>query len=634
MPSLVPVSSSSRTTLSLSGATGNNSYNNQYGVYGNGYVQSLGHNHRGIEDMKRIEMSLKSGIDSEIAWALSLLTHMSIQPLIDLEQSPFLGNELIKYFVKPYQLIQEKKFDLLTQDILTFSLDSVLTLRNLSQDLPNQQWLSQIPSFKKNLIELIKFLTNWFYQPGGNQIPQFEKYNNQFAESLNYIVDLLEPLTCYYIDNSKNDTLFNILLNTLMITTDRNLFINILKCISHLLIIWDKGAKAKAEEDGNGDDEDEDLAQEEEGEEEVKLTNNCIDSISDSQLETIINTLLIADSEMNNAVLDFLKMYLFSEALHEKYSSSIKDSQRHRLRKLLQLNTSKATFNTLMKQLPLLLVSDLPLNEPIEEQPNPSLNLTKRSQYSGVPTSAPELTEELYKIIVAFPEPIRASTWLHCCYEATMTEQAEVTQISIWKAYETQFQEIWKPNTEGTLNHNYKPLLPAVEFIKNVTKAFPYAEAKVVALPQAPGEENQAPKKKFIIKGIQPRQFPVSIDVGNYDALKPMGEATVTEGDESLSIGHMDVKKFHHLLTSGVDNILFADSANKIAKESLNLINESSHDILEYIILEVLEVAGIESKESSIFRLYNKYWIPELVYANPSLLEKGIIETTWLKYLL
>ena len=114
-----------------------------------------------------------------------------------------------------------------------------------------------------------------------------------------------------------------------------------------------------------------------------------------------------------------------------------------------------------------------------------------------MPTSAPELTEELYKIIVAFPEPIRASTWLHCCYEATMTEQAEVTQISIWKAYETQFQEIWKPNTEGTLNHNYKPLLPAVEFIKNVTKAFPYAEAKVVALPQAPGEENQAPKKSL-----------------------------------------------------------------------------------------------------------------------------------------
>ena len=107
-------------------------------------------------------------------------------------------------------------------------------------------------------------------------------------------MDLLEPLTCYYIDNSKNDALFNILLNTLMITTDRNLFINILKCISHLLIIWDKGAKAKAEEDGNGDDEDEDLAQEEE--EEVKLTNNCIDSISDSQLETIINTLLIADA--------------------------------------------------------------------------------------------------------------------------------------------------------------------------------------------------------------------------------------------------------------------------------------------------------------------------------------------------
>ncbi|CAX44803.1 conserved hypothetical protein [Candida dubliniensis CD36] len=632
MPSLIPVSTSSRTTFPLSAGTGNNLYNNQYGAHGHGYTQSLGHNHRGIEDMKRIEMSLKSGIDSEIAWALSSLTLMSMQPLIDLEHSPFLGNELIKYFSKPYQLIQEKKFDLFTQDVLTFSLDSVLALRNLSQDLSNQQWLSQIPSFKKNLIESIKFLTNWFYQPGGNQIPQLEKYNNQFAESLNYIVDLLEPLTCYYIDNNKNDPLFNILLNTLIITTDRNLFINILKCISHLLIIWDKSVKAKAGEEEEEDDDD--LAQEEEGEEDVKLTNNCIDNISESQLETIINTLLIADNEMNNAVLDFLKMYLFSEALHEKYPNSIKDSQRHRLRKLLQLNTSKATFSTLMKQLPLLLVSDLPLNEPIEEQPVPSLNLTKRSQYSGVPTSAPELTEELYKIIVAFPEPIRASTWLHCCYEATMTEQAEVTQISIWKAYETQFQEIWKPNTEGTFNHNYKPLLPAVEFIKNVTKAFPYAEAKVVALPQMPGEENQAPKKKFVIKGIQPRQFPVSIDVGNYDALKPMGETTVTEGDESLPIGHMDVKKFHYSLTSGVDNILFADSASKITKESLNSINESSHDLLDYIISEVLEVSGIESKESSIFRLHNGYWIPELVYANPSLLEKGIIETSWLKYLL
>ncbi|MCP8717381.1 MAG: hypothetical protein M5E90_08160 [Asgard group archaeon] len=633
MPSLVPITTSSRVTVSLNGNTPNNVpgnyYGNQYNGYGFGANQAPGSGHQGIDDLRRIVMSLRSGLDSEVTWALSLLTRYTIQPSLSLEGDPFLGHELMKYLIKPYQLLNEKKYDLIDQNVMTFSLDALLTLRNLAQDLNNQQWLSQIPSFKKSLTELLKFLTNWFYHPHGKEVSSLMKYDNQFSEALSYLVDLLEPLTCYYIDNSRHDPLFHLLLNTLIVTPDKNLFVGILKCLSHLLIVWDRNSQ-KNEDGGDIDDShhDDDL---EHDEDDVNSTNNCIDSITDSQLESITNTLLVGDNEINNAVLEFLKMYLFSEVLHEKYPNSVKDSQRHRLRKLLQLNSSRASFNTLMKQLPLLLVGNLPLNEPIESKQPPSLNLTKRSKYSGVPISPPELTEELFRIIVLFPEPMRASTWLHCCYEPTATEQGEVTQISIWKAYESQFQEVWKPNADGVFEQKYKPLLTAVDFIKNVTKAFPYAEAKVVSLPT---EGDVAPKKKFIIKGIQPRQFPVSIDIGNYDALKPMTDVTVDAGDESLPIGHIDSKKFQQILATAVDTILFTDTSNKISKGSLNLINASSHDLLEYIIQEILDGSSLDSKENAIFRLYNSYWLPDLVYANPSLIEQEIIDASWLKYLL
>ncbi|RCK55576.1 Chromatin structure-remodeling complex subunit RSC9 [Candida viswanathii] len=634
MPSLVPITSSSRITVPLNGNGSNtvpgNYYGSQLGGYGYGGGQNPGSGHQGIDDLRRIDMSLRSGLESEVTWALSLLTRFTIQPSIALEGDPFLGHELIRYFTKPYQLLNEKRYDLVDQNTMTYSLDALLTLRNLAQDLSNQQWLSQIPSFKKNLLELLKFLTNWFYHPQGKEVTSILKYDNQFAEALNYLVDLLEPLTCYYIDNSKHDPLFHLLLNTLVVTPDKNLFVGILKCVSHLLIVWDRNAQ-KNEDGGDfdGRHHDDDLEQEED---DVNSTNNCIDSITDAQLETITNTLLVGDNEINNAVLEFLKMYLFSEALHEKYPSSVKDSQKHRLRKLLQLNSSKASFNTLMKQLPLLLVSNLPLNEPVESKQPPALNLTKRSQYSGVPIAPPELSEELFRIIVTFPEPMRASTWLHCCYEPTTTEQGEVTQISIWKAYENQFQELWKNNGEGVISTNYRTLLSAVDFIKNVTKAFPYAEAKVISLPST--DSDLTPKRKFIIRGIQPRQFPVSIDIGKYDALKPMTDVTVDAGDENLPIGHIDTKKFQQILSTAIDTVLFTDASNKIDKSSLNLINASSHDLLEYIILEVLDSSPLDSKENNIFRLYNSYWLPDLVYANPSLIAKDVIDANWLKYLL
>ena len=630
MSQLNPISVSSRNFVNASGGNELNGYGNSFNGYG--YVAPIGYNHRGAEDVDRIKMSLKSGIDSEIRWALSTLTRVSLHPSFVLENQEFVGHELIKYFLKPYQLIVEKKAKKVTQDILVLSLDALLTLRNLVQDLANQQWLSQIKNFKKNITEALRFLTNWFFHNNGHYY-QLQQFDNQFKEALGYLVDLIEPLSCYYIDNTKNDSLFQILLNTSILTTDKSLFVNIVRCLSHLLIIRDKSLKVEEEVDvaGNAEDDTKELE---------RTPNNCIDSIKDSHLEIFVNQLLISDNELNAAVLEFLKLYLTSKALHPEYPNSVKDSQLFRLQYLLQVNTSRATFNTIIKQLPLLIVSNLPLNEPSNIKPITQLNLTKRSLYSGVPTTLPELSEELYSIIVRFPEPLRATTWLRCCYEPYFPHQTtdeenaevipgEVTQISLWKAYEKQFQEIWEPSDSSA--SLYKSLLPAVDFIKNVSHAFPNSEAMVVNLDAVASE---TPKKKFIIKGIQPRQFAVNIDVGNYEAVKPSPVSSINPGENyKLPIGHIDKEKFDHSLNRLSEGILAEGSRISKDLDFLNPINTTSFELLDYIINEVLETRE-NSPEENIFRLYNSHWLPDLVYTNPSLVESGLINSKWLKYLI
>lgn len=635
MPSLVPITTNSRTITPLNGSTPDvsqfgfgqyQSIGSNYGLYG-GYMQpqTIGSNHRGINEKLRIIMALKSGIPSEIDWALMSLARNSIQPYLQFEEDTFIAHELIKYLYQPFHLIHDKKYNLVNQSMLTHSLDALLTLRNSVQDLSNQQWLSQIGSFKKQLIDILKFLSSWLFL-SGKKINELSGFEDQFSEALTYIIDLLEPLTCYYINNSKNDVLFNTLMQILCVTDDKNLFINTLKCISHLLITWHKNSKGSDEDEDNIDDDDQTLDPEED---DTKVTNNCVDAITDQQLEHVINTLLVGDNDLNNAVLDFLKMYLFSEALHKDHPNSVKDSQRLRLKNLLQLATTKSNYETLVKQLPLLLVSNLPLMEPVDPQPVPNTFLTRRTQHSNAPLSAPELTKDLYRIMLQFPEPARATTWLHCCYEPTTSDKVEVTQISIWKSYETQFQEIWRVDGRER-NPNLHPLLPAVDFIKNVTKAFPNAEAKVLTI-QNEGEEQS--RKKFIIQGIQPRQFPVSIETGNYEALKSSSEISQQEGATTLPIGHFDSRGFENFVASELELILSEE--NKVFQSHLNSINESSRDILEYIIKEILEREhDHDHAASNLFRLHNSYWLPDLVYANPSLVESGIINSKWLQYLL
>lgn len=631
MNGLIPITVTSRVAATAPGTLDSIGFSSVYS--GSAHGAQIGQNTPGIDDVDRIVFSLRLGIDSEVTWSLSTLTRVSLHPSFSLEKVPFVGHELIRIFLAPYTAVENAQF--FTQHMLSQSSDALLTLRNLAQDLPNQQWLSQVPNFKRLLIRVVKFYYRYFFNDETNALAHIRKFDDNLAENFTYLLDLLEPLTCYYIDNPKNDALFQVMLDICVSTTDKAVFVTSLNCLSHLLITRPQidmhvssGSSAGSESSLSGN-------------------LNCIDALTEHHLEKITSMLLIDDDELAHAVLQFLNTYLSSQALHADYPESVSDSQHARLVRLLQLKSSLANLFTLFKRLPMLILSGLPLRDAARLPPMPSATLTRRSQFGGLPPSLPILPPDLYAQILRLDEPLRATTWLRCCYEpytaattppptrlagAQDVMPGEVTQISLWKAYEKQFREVWELLQLPAHRTDLKPLLAAVEFIKNVSLAFPNSEAMVVNLEQEPGE---APKRKFIIKGIQPRQFAVSIDTGNYDALKPV--PAVSENDDKderhlLPIGHIDAEKYKHEITAA-NSAIFAPEARITRKlPGVNAINLDSYKILDRIVTECF---GTKSAAHlvSIFRLLNG-WLPNTVYANPTLLEAPLVNMEWLQYLM
>lgn len=599
---------------------------------GNGYLSSgpsanselHGAGHMGVAPLDRIIMSLQSGIETEIEYALSTLTYYSCNEpkVLDFAAYPLIGDELIGYFIRPYHLYLEGRAAQVLQAILSISVEALLSLRNAVQDLHNQQWLSQVPSFRRHAADALKFLVHWFY-PQPKNLYSLEKRSGLLRESLAYLLDILDPLTCFYVENQKSDPLLHPLLTVLLATNDKYTLVVVTKCLTHLLYLGGPGAVTPRNSDEPN-------------------FNNCIDAIQLEHLAVVVRSLLVNDDEMTYHALCFIKQYLLSEALHLQYKSLTKNSQLHRLRKLAEAAGSKANLEILLKQLPEFLIANLPLVDPLKLQLSHPLQLTKRSAYGGVPVATSKLPQKLYDIIINFPEPLRATTWLRCCYEPyTLTVKSssdsselaagEVTQISLWKSYENQFEAIWKDKASSA----WPNLLPAVDFIKNVSSAFPNSEAMVVNIPG--GETSQPGRKKFIIKGIQPRQFPVSIDIGNYEALRKNATKTEEKNEAATQVGDVDKREFEKSVEALTDSILSA-SDGLTGPDDQNApwyspINGVAKDILEIIVDGLLE-PDTNGEYKNLFRLYNKDWLPDLIYANPALIDLGYFDGKWMLYIL
>lgn len=104
------------------------------------------------------------------------------------------------------------------------------------------------------------------------------------------------------------------------------------------------------------------------------------------------------------------------------------------------------------------------------------------------------LPRELRAQLLKFAEPERSSHWLRCLFEEDPDEA--VLQIDLWSAY----QACFLPRSGETGN----PLLPAADFIKNVSTTFAEKAAA------------QVQDQKFVIKGIRIRRTPVDLKGEEY----------------------------------------------------------------------------------------------------------------------
>ena len=144
-----------------------------------------------------------------------------------------------------------------------------------------------------------------------------------------------------------------------------------------------------------------------------------------------------------------------------------------------------------------------------------------------------KLPNDSIRMLWNSPEPSRANRWLSEVLE--QDDEAGVTQIAIWKAYESAFR----------LNREI-PVLEATMLIHNASKVFENASAQII----------EGKEKKFIIKGVRPKTEPKMQEANMGKAMVKKLEADVPAKEPSHSIrlsAYLNlIADFTHNITDGL----------------------------------------------------------------------------------
>ncbi|KAJ5634454.1 hypothetical protein N7528_002296 [Penicillium herquei] len=152
-----------------------------------------------------------------------------------------------------------------------------------------------------------------------------------------------------------------------------------------------------------------------------------------------------------------------------------------------QYTLSSDNIETLMDviNLPIVFVPRLVALLSYEGRVNKTETVLQEEKVAPAPSEIPRVPPELLEKLMELSEPERSSQWLRCCF--VEDPECEITQIALWQAYQNRFGDSRVPGAG---------VLPAAEFIKNVSNTFTNAQAQVI---NGPGTAT-----KFIIKGIRP----------------------------------------------------------------------------------------------------------------------------------
>lgn len=189
-------------------------------------------------------------------------------------------------------------------------------------------------------------------------------------------------------------------------------------------------------------------------------------------VQKICEWVLVEDEELQLACLDFLYLYTATPQNVEVLLSNqnLAGLVHHFCRLLLH---SAKVYE--MKP-----PASLPSKPSVSSTPTPA-------PLSAEETPIPRISQDLLDQLLLFEEPDRSSQWLKCCFEEDPT--GEITQIALWQAYQLPFG----------MYQSQRPMLPAKDFITNVSTTFANASAQVMG--------GQPPR--FVIKGIRPRTVPI-----------------------------------------------------------------------------------------------------------------------------
>lgn len=389
--------------------------------------------------MFRVALSLKSGLPAEIDWALHHLVRMSFQEADSLRLDLFPG--LAEALLSKLASARE---------VIDVALSKPTTDGDSFANLDGRAFRD---SFDK-ILEAALALRNASLQSDNARYLARLGYSRDiivsgidvpdhqvFIELRQYCYDIAETMSPYLGMDGLQDRLYTVLRNSLE-SSDRGVLVASLRALARLVI---------------GDDK------------------NKLQDLSADVLEKIQLYLLLDDEELVSACLDVL--YQFT-----------------RLMENVERLIASSKFSGLIHQLVRLMMYQA---QPFEERRRVhSAPKPPHSQPSHPPPLPPEVLQEL----LSYTEPDRALRWLKVCFAED--DDADVTQISLWQAYQARFNEYIPQG---------RPLLQAADLIKNVSQAFPRASAMV---------QTTANGQRFIIKGIKPRVTPVSVKGVEYMACK------------------------------------------------------------------------------------------------------------------
>ena len=478
---------------------------------------------QGANIYTRCVLALQSGIPQEQDWALGNLVKISHERGDKFRLEQFIGSAdgLIGKSLETASLFYDSKWEIsyakgeeLTRNNVLDGIDgtndlleriSKLQERNVDDGLENKEFaeelalcvsatlvlrnMSMLPENAKYLAEDHIVIKDLLI------ILLNLPYRHGLVELKNDALDIAEQVTPYW-ELEGDDPLYLTMLNYVAQRDDRGSAISAIRAICRISLQLEE--------------------------------TNKLPNIPPDILETLMQWCLLDDEPLVAACLNFFYQYT---AVPENVGVMLKASKEEQL-----------DLTAFVQQVARLLLYGAKEYKSMREI-SPAKTTPPATEILQIP-------QDLLEQLINVAEPERSSTWLRCCFEED--KDSEMTQISLWQAYQNRFQYF--------SNNSNKPMLAAADFIKRISETFNGASAQVL---------HQTPQR-FIIKGIRPRRAPIDIQGRTYEPclwMEPGSEAVCGAwmlGPEKL---YQHILTHHLSFTQDADGKWEIDKALKLAQD-------------------------------------------------------------------